>query len=166
MHTLLDLRGNIPTFIHFSDGKMHDVNILDILVPEAGAFYIMDRGYRFRSPARLARAGASSSRVANRTPSRRRYSQPSTKRPACFAIRPSCLTGLYFAPGFRATPAARSILDPETGKRLVFLTNNFALPALHYRRALSVAAGRSSCSSNGSSSTFVSRCSSAHPRTP
>ena len=45
LHTLLDLRGNIPTFIHVSDGKMHDVNVLDILVPESGAFYIMDRGY-------------------------------------------------------------------------------------------------------------------------
>ena len=45
LHTLLDLRGNIPTFMHISDGKLHDVNVLDILLPEAGAFYIMDRGY-------------------------------------------------------------------------------------------------------------------------
>ena len=45
LHTLLDLRGNIPTFIHISDGKLHDVNVLDILIPEPGAFYIMDRGY-------------------------------------------------------------------------------------------------------------------------
>ena len=45
LHTLLDLRGSIPTFIHISDGKMHDVNVLDLLLPEAGAFYVMDRGY-------------------------------------------------------------------------------------------------------------------------
>ena len=45
MHTLLDLRGNIPSFIHISDGKMHDVNVLDLIIPEAGAIYIMDRGY-------------------------------------------------------------------------------------------------------------------------
>jgi Transposase DDE domain len=59
MHTLLDLRGNIPSFIHISDGKLHDVNILDQLIPEAGAFYVMDRGYiDFQRLYRLHQAGS------------------------------------------------------------------------------------------------------------
>ena len=86
LHTLLDLRGNIPSFIHISDGKVHDVNVLDLLIPEPGAFYIMDRGYLdFARLYRLASAGAFFLiRAKSNTQYRRLYSRPVDKRRLCY----------------------------------------------------------------------------------
>jgi transposase len=93
MHTLLDLRGNIPTFIHISDGKLHDVNVLDVLVPEAGAIYIMDRGYLdFERLHTMHRVGAFFiTRAKSNTRLRRVYSAATdrtTERPASSATKP------------------------------------------------------------------------------
>ncbi len=93
LHTLLDLRGNIPSFIHISDGKLHDVNVLDILMPEPGAFYIMDRGHvDFGHLFTLHPAGSFFViRAKSNTRYRRRYSHPGSTNPVGFAaIRPSC----------------------------------------------------------------------------
>lgn len=90
LHTLLDLRGPIPSFIHISDGKLHDVNGLDLLIPEPGAIYIMDPGYLdFERLFTLHQAGAFVTRAKSNTDFRRIYSAPSDQRAASFAIRPS-----------------------------------------------------------------------------
>jgi hypothetical protein len=132
MHTLLDLRGNIPAFIHISDGKMHEVNILDQLQPEPGAFYVMDRG--FLDFERLFRFHAAGSFFVTRGKSnlkaRRRYSHPVDRTTGLICDQTVALTGFYSLKGFE-TPLRRiRFNDPKTGKRLVFLTNNFVLPAL------------------------------------
>ena len=81
MHTLLDLRGNIPSFIHISDGKLRDVNILDQLIPEAGAFYVKDRGYiDFQRLHRVHQAGSFFVTGAKRNmDAQRRYSHPTDR---------------------------------------------------------------------------------------
>ena len=131
MHTLLDLRGNIPSFIHISDGKMHEVNILDQLLPEPGAFYIMDRGYldferlhRFHlAGAFFVTRGKSNLRV------KRRYSHPVDRATGLFCDQTVMLTGFYSPQDFE-TPLRRiRFKDPESGKTLIFLTNNFVLEA-------------------------------------
>ena len=132
MHTLLDLRGNIPAFIHISDGKMHEVNILDRLQPEPGAFYVMDRG--FLDFERLFRFHAAGSFFVTRGKSnlraKRRYSRPIDRSTGLICDQTIVLTGFYSLKGFE-TPLRRiRFNDPKTGKRLTFLTNNFALPAL------------------------------------
>jgi len=132
MHTLLDLRGNIPAFIHISDGKMHEVNILDQLQPEPGAFYVMDRG--FLDFERLFRFHAAGSFFVTRGKSnlraRRRYSHPVDRSTGLLCDQTIVLTGFYSLRDFE-TPLRRiRFNDPRTGKRLVFLTNNFVLPAL------------------------------------
>jgi len=132
LHTLLDLRGNIPTFLHISDGKLHDVNVLDLLLPEPGAFYIMDRGYL--DFARLHRLHAAGSFFVTRAKSnlkaQRRYSHPVDRRTGLLCDQTIGLTGFYSRQDFD-TPLRRiKFTDPDTGKRLVFLTNNFALPAI------------------------------------
>jgi hypothetical protein len=132
MHTLLDLRGNIPTFIRITDGKVHDVNILDQLLLEAGAFYVMDRGYVDFE--RLYAFTLASAFFVVRTKRnvllQRRYSQPVDKSTG---VR-SNQTVILATPGSAAVypDALRrvSYFDAITGKRLVFLTNNFTLPAL------------------------------------
>ena len=132
LHTLLDLRGSIPSFIFISDGKMHDVNILDRLVPEAGAFYVMDRGYvDFQRLARLDDAGSFFvTRAKSNLKARRRYSRPVDRSTGLVCDQTVFLTGFYSRQGF-ARPLRRiKYNDPATGKRLVFLTNNFAQPAL------------------------------------
>jgi hypothetical protein len=132
LHTLLDLRGNIPSFIFISDGKMHDVNILDQLVPEAGAFYVMDRGYiDFARLARLDDTGAFFvTRAKSNLKARRRYSRSVDRTTGLICDQTVVLTGYYSRQGF-ARPLRRiKFNDPHTGKRLVFLTNNFALDAL------------------------------------
>lgn len=118
LHTLLDLRGCIPTFIHISDGKLHEVNTLDILPLEAGAFYVMDRGYLdFK---RLYTITQSSAFFVIRGKSnfkcRRVYSHPVDKDTGLLCDQSVLLTGFYH--------------DKETDKTLVFLTNNFTLPAM------------------------------------
>jgi len=132
LHTLLDLRGNIPTFLHISDGKMHDVNVLDLLVAEPGAFYIMDRGYiDFERLHRLHEAGSFFvTRAKSNLKAVRRYSHPVDRSTGLICDQTIVLTGFYSRQDFD-TPLRRiKFKDPETGKRLVFLTNNFALPAI------------------------------------
>ena len=132
LHTLLDLRGNIPSFIFISDGKMHDVNILDQLLPEAGAFYIMDRGYvDFERLARLDDAGAFFvTRAKSNLQARRRYSRPVDRSTGLICDQTIVLTGFYSRQGFQQPLRRIKFNDPQTGKRLVFLTNNFAHDAL------------------------------------
>jgi hypothetical protein len=132
LHTLLDLRGNIPAFIHISDGKMHEVNILDQLLPEAGAFYVMDRGYLdFERLFRLHTAGSFFvTRGKSNLKAQRRYSRPVDRSTGLICDQTVVLTGFYSSQGFQ-TPLRRiRFNDPKTGKPLVFLTNNFLLPAL------------------------------------
>ena len=132
LHTLLDLRGNIPTFIHISDGKVHEVNILDQLLPEPGAFYIMDRGlldferlYRFHEAGSFfVTRGKLNLKV------QRRYSHPVDRTTGLICDQSVVLTGFYSHQGFEAPLRRIRIKDPETAKTLIFLTNNFVLPAL------------------------------------
>ena len=132
LHTLLDLRGNIPAFLYISDGKLHDVNVLDQLVPEPGAFYMMDRGYvDYARLHRLHEAGSFFvTRAKSNLKAQRRYSHPVDRSTGLICDQTIMLTGFYSRQDFE-TPLRRvKFIDPETGKRLVFLTNNFALPAL------------------------------------
>jgi hypothetical protein len=132
LHTLLDLRGSIPSFIFISDGKMHDVNILDQLVPEAGAFYVMDRGYLdFERLAHLDDAGSFFvTRAKSNLKAHRRYSRPVDRSTGLICDQTVLLTGFYSRQGFDRPLRRIKFNDPQTGKRLVFLTNNFALDAL------------------------------------
>jgi len=132
LHTLLDLRGNIPSFIFISDGKMHDVNVLDQLLPEAGAFYVVDRGYLdFERLARLDDAGCFFvTRAKSNLKARRRYSRPVDRSTGLVCDQTVFLTGFYSRQGFNRPLRRIKYNDPQTGKRLVFLTNNFAQPAL------------------------------------
>jgi hypothetical protein len=132
LHTLLDLRGNIPSFIFVSDGKMHDVNILDQLQPEPGAIYVMDRGYiDFERLGRFHEAGSFFVIRAKRNlKAQRRYSRKLDKRTGLICDQTVTLTGFYSQQGFPAPLRRIRFNDPETGKRLVFLSNNFVLPAL------------------------------------
>jgi hypothetical protein len=132
LHTLLDLRGNIPTFIHISDGKMHEVNILDQLQPEPGAFYVMDRAFLdFERLFRFHEAGSFFvTRGKSNLRAQRRYSHPVDRTTGLICDQTIVLTGFYSLKGFE-TPLRRiRFNDPKTGKRLIFLTNNFVLPAL------------------------------------
>jgi hypothetical protein len=131
LHTLLDLRGNIPSFIHISDGKLHDVNVLDLLLPEPGAFYIMDRGYiDFERLYQLHEAKSFFvTRAKSNLKAQRRYSHPVDRSTGLICDQTIVLTGFYPRQDFD-TPLRRvRFKDPTTGKRLVFLTNNFILPA-------------------------------------
>jgi hypothetical protein len=132
LHTLLDLRGSIPAFIFISDGKMHDVNILDRLPPEAGAFYIFDRAYLdFTRLARLDDAGCFFvTRAKSNLKARRRYSRPVDRATGLICDQTVVLTGFYSRQGFNRPLRRIKFNDPQTGKHLVFLTNNFALDAL------------------------------------
>ena len=132
MHTLLDLRGNIPSFIHISDGKLHDVHALDMLLPEAGAIYVVDRGYvDFARLYVLHQAGAFFvTRAKSNIDAHRVYSAPTDPRPASFATRPSPWTD---PSGLPRTLRRIRFKDPESGKTLVFITNNFSLPAATMR---------------------------------
>jgi hypothetical protein len=132
LHTLLDLRGNIPSFIFISDGKLHDVNILDQLVPEPGAIYVMDRGYiDFDRLGHFHDAGSLFViRAKTNLKAERRYSHAVDRSTGLVCDQTITLTSFYSHKGF-PTPLRRiRFKDPETGKRLVFLSNNFALPAL------------------------------------
>jgi hypothetical protein len=131
LHTLLDLRGNIPAFIHISDGKMHEVNILDQLLPEPGAFYIMDRGFLdFERLYRFHQAGSFFvTRGKSNLKAQRRYSHPVDRKTGLICDQSVVLTGFYSHHGFEAPLRRIRFKDPETAKTLVFLTNNFVLPA-------------------------------------
>jgi len=132
LHTLLDLRGSIPSFIYISDGKMHDVKVLDLLQPEPGAFYVMDRGYLdFERLARLDNAGSFFvTRAKSNTQVRRRYSRYVDRSTGLVCDQTVVLTGYYTRKGFDSPLRRVKFNDPETGKTLVFLSNNFALPAM------------------------------------
>ena len=132
MHTLLDLRGSIPAFIHISNGKMHDVNVLDILPLEAGAFYVMDRGYLdFARLHTIHQAGAFFVTRAKRGMDARRVYSAANDRPAGVICDQSiALNGFYSFKGYPTQLRRIRFKDPESGKTLVFLTNNTSLPAL------------------------------------
>jgi hypothetical protein len=132
LHTLLDLRGNIPTFVHISDGKVHEVNILDQLLPEPGAFYIMDRGFLdFERLYRFHEAGSFFvTRGKSNLKVQRRYSHPVDRTTGLMCDQSVVLTGFYSRQGFEAPLRRIRFKDPETAKTLIFLTNNFVLPAL------------------------------------
>ena len=132
MHTLLDLHGNIPTFLRVTSGDVHDVNILDEIMPEAGAFYVMDRGYiDFQ---RLYVFTLSSAFFVVRTKSnvliQRRYSHPVEKSTGVRSDQTVILTSFESASAYPDALRRVSYFDAETNKRLKFLTNNFVLPAL------------------------------------
>ncbi|MDO8293803.1 MAG: IS4 family transposase [Gallionella sp.] len=130
MHTLLDLRGNIPSFIHISDGKWHEVNVFDMLVPEAGAFYIMDRGYiDFEQLHRLHQVGSFYViRAKSNLRFQRRYSRESDRVNGIMCDQIGTLTGFYSNQDY-PTPLRRVRIKDDEGKTLVFLTNNTELPA-------------------------------------
>jgi hypothetical protein len=132
LHTLLDLRGNIPSFIHISDGKMHEVNILDQLLPEPGAFYVMDRGFLdFARLYRLHRAGAFFViRGKSNLKIERRYSHAVDRTTGLVCDQTVMLTGYQSRKDFPTALRRIRFKDPQTGKTLIFLTNNFVLPAL------------------------------------
>lgn len=132
MHTLLDLRGPIPTFIHISDGKLGDVNVLDLLVPEPGAYYVMDRGYvDFQ---RLFTLHQSASFFVTRTKknmhAHRVYSAPVDRTTGLICDQTIALDGFYAKQHYPEHLRRIRFNDPDTGKTLVFLTNQFNVPAL------------------------------------
>ena len=132
LHTLLDLRGAIPAFIHISDGKLHDVNVLDMLAFEAGAFYVMDRGYvDFARLYALHQAGAFFvTRAKSPMDARRVYSAPTDRATGVICDQQVMLNGFYSARKYPEHLRRIRFKDPESGKTLIFLTNNTALPAL------------------------------------
>lgn len=131
LHTLLDLRGAIPTFIHISDGKLHDVNVLDLLTPEPGAYYVMDRGYLdFERLYALHQAGSFFvTRAKSNSKFKRVLSQPVDRTTGLICDQLVELTVFYSQQGYPERLRRIRYRDPE-GRRLVFLTNHLSLPAL------------------------------------
>jgi hypothetical protein len=131
MHTLLDLRGDIPSFIHISDGKLHDVHALDMLVPEAGAIYLMDRGYiDFGRLYGLHQAGAFFvTRAKSNLNAHRVYSASTDRTGGVIADQTIALDGTRSRQDYPVHLRRIRFRDPETGKTLVFLTNQTTLPA-------------------------------------
>jgi hypothetical protein len=129
LHTLLDLRGNIPSFIHITDGKTHEVNVMDDLVLEPGAFYLMDRGYLdFERLFVIHEAKAFFvTRAKSNTKFKRRYSHPVDRiNTNVLCDQTGVLTTHYSSKDYPTT-LRRVVVKDDTGKRLVFLTNNFTL---------------------------------------
>ena len=131
MHTLLDLKGNIPSFIHVSDGKLHDVHALDLLELEAGAIYVMDRGYvDFARLHTLHLAGAFFvTRAKSNMNFHRIYSAKSDRSTGVICDQTIELDGFYTKQDYPAKLRRVRFKDPETGKTLVFLTNQMTFPA-------------------------------------
>ena len=136
MHTLLDLRGNIPTFIEITDGKVADVTMLDQILPEAGAFYVMDRGYV--DFGRLYVFTLSAAFFVTRSKKnillQRRYSHEVDKGTGVFSDQTVLLTAIKSIKAYADTLRRITYVDPETLQRFRFLTNNFVLPALTIAR--------------------------------
>ena len=132
MHTLLDLRGNIPSFIHISDGKLHDVHALDMILPEAGAIYVMDRGYvDFARLYRLHQAGAFFvTRAKSNLNAHRVYSTGTDRTTGVIADQKIALDGHYTSQDYPIHIRRVRFRDPETDKTLVYLTNQTTLPAM------------------------------------
>ncbi len=130
MHTLLDLRGNIPSFIHVSDGKVHDVNVLDLMIPEPAAIYIMDRAYLdFERLFTLHDSGAFFvTRAKANSDLRRIYSAPSDRAQGIICDQTVALSGFYSQKRYPHHLRRIRFKDPETGKTLIFLTNLFGPP--------------------------------------
>ena len=131
LHTLLDLRGNIPAFVHISEAKLHDVNVLDLLIPEPGAFYVMDRGYvDFKRLFLLNRLGAFFVvRAKSNIKFRRRYSAAADKSKGVRCDQTIVLTGPKTRKRYPQPLRRVSYRDAQSGRRLDFLTNHFAVPA-------------------------------------
>ena len=131
MHTLLDLRGSIPSFIPISDGKLHDVHALDMLLPEAGAIYVMDRAYvDFTRLHGLHQAGAFFvTRAKSNMDAHRVYSAPTNRATGIICDQTISLDGNSTSRNYSEHLRRIRFKDPETAKTLVFITNNFALPA-------------------------------------
>jgi IS4 transposase len=131
MHTLLDLRGNIPSFIAISDGKLHDVNALDLLLPEPGAIYVMDRGYvDFARLNVLHQAGAFFvTRAKSNMVWRRLYSAPSDRPAGIICDQTIDLVGIQTSRLYPEHLRRIRFKDAETGKTLVFITNQRTFPA-------------------------------------
>ena len=131
MHTLLDLRGNIPSFIHISDGKLGDVNVLDVLEIELEAIYVMDRGYLDFARLYLMHQTLAFfvTRTKSNTKFRRIYSAPVERSTGIICDQTIMLTGVISRKDFPEHLRRIRFKDPETNKTLVFLTNNFAFPA-------------------------------------
>jgi len=151
MHTLLDLRGNIPSFISITEGTVHDVNILDILPLEPGAVYVMDRGYiDFDRLYTLHRAKATFViRAKCNLQFRRQYSRPVDKTTGLRCDQTIVLTGFYAAKDYPEQLRRVKYYDQATKKRFVFLSNNFDLAALTIAQ-LYQQGGKSSYFSSGS----------------
>ena len=132
LHTLLDLRGSIPAFIHISDGKMHEVNVLDLLILEPGAFYVMDRGYvDFARLFQMHQAGAFFvTRAKSNMNARRVYSAKVDRTSGIICDQSIALNGHYIAKDYPEHLRRIRFKDPTTKQTLVFLTNNTTLPPL------------------------------------
>jgi len=132
LHTLLDLRGSIPSFIHISDGKLHDVHALDLLMPEPGAIYVMDRGYvDFERLHVLNQAGAFFvTRAKSNMDAHRVYSAPSDRAAGIICDQTIALDGTQTRRSYPEHLRRVRFHDREAGKQLVFITNHFALPAV------------------------------------
>ena len=131
MHTPLDLRGNIPSFIDISDGKPRDVHALDMPMPEAGAIYVVDRGYvDFARLHVLHHAGAFFvTRAKSNMDAHRVYSAPPDRSTGIIRDQTISLDGIFTSRDCPELPRRIRFKDSETGKTLVFITSNFALPA-------------------------------------
>jgi Domain of unknown function (DUF4372)/Transposase DDE domain len=131
MHTLLDLRGSIPSFIHVSDGKLHDVHALDLLTPEAGAIYVMDRGYVDFSRLHAVHAAGAFfvTRAKSNLSFHRVYSAPSDRSTGILCDQTMALDGYYTRRDYPTLLRRVRFNEAETGKTLVFLTNQMILPA-------------------------------------
>ena len=129
LHTLLDLRGSIPSFIHITDGKTHDVNALDELSFEVGAFYLLDRGYLdFARLYGIHEAKAFFvTRAKSNTKFKRRYSHPVDRVNTSVLCDQTGMLTVFYSSKDYPTTLRRVVVKDDTGKRLVFLTNNFAL---------------------------------------
>ena len=132
LHTLLDLRGSIPSFIHISNGKLNDVNVLDLLIPEGGAFYVMDRAYLdFKRLYWLSQAGAFFViRTKSNTDARRVYSAVTDRSSGVTCDQTIALSGPLSSQRYPQHLRRIRFKHPESGKTLIFLTNHFQLPAL------------------------------------
>ena len=131
LHTLLDLRGNIPAFVHVSEAKLHDVNVLDRLIPEPGAFYVMDRAYiDFGRLYVMHSLGAFFVvRAKSNTQYRRRYSREVDKSTGLRCDQTVVLTGVQSKDDYPQPLRRVKYFDEQTGKTFNFLTNHFAIPA-------------------------------------
>jgi Domain of unknown function (DUF4372)/Transposase DDE domain len=132
LHTLLDLRGNIPSFVHISDGKLHDVHALDMLLPEPGAIYVMDRGYvDFARLYVLHQAGAFFvTRAKSNIDAHRVYSAPADRKAGVICDQTIAMDGYRTQLHYPTHLRRIRFKDPETGKTFVFITNQVTLPAL------------------------------------